>query len=137
MSDRIIKNKKIKILVFGNPLVESDSLALKVSKKLEKELPGIEFKEFDTAENLEKEGENIIILDVVKGLKKVEIIEDLEKLDRRTIFSLHDFDLSHELKILKKIGMIKKVRIIGIPYKLNERNSIDQLRNILSRPFDF
>jgi Ni,Fe-hydrogenase maturation factor len=132
-----IKKKKLKILVFGNPLVECDSIALRISKKLEKEFPEIEFKEFDTSENLEKEGDHIIILDSAKGLKKVEIIKDLEKLERNEIFSLHDFDLSHELKLLKKIGMIKEFRIIAIPHNMNENIATTQVRNILSGPLDF
>ncbi len=129
--------RKMKILVFGNPLVKKDSLALKVAEKLKKEFSGIEFKEFDTAESLEKEGRNIIILDVVEGIKNVEIISDLEKIKKSKVFSLHDFDLSYELELLKKLKLIENFRIIGIPSNMKEKKALKELRKIFSDPSYF
>ena len=129
--------KKIKILVFGNPLVKKDSLALRVADKLKKESPEIEFKEFDTAESLEKEGREITILDVVEGLEKVEVIRDLNKISRCNIFSLHDFDLSYELNLLQKTKLIEKFQIIGIPPQLKEKETLNQVKKILSDPSHF
>ena len=63
----------MKILVFGNMLVEADSLPLRLMPKLEKLLPSVEFKEFDTAENLEDEGRDLIILDTAFGIEKVNV----------------------------------------------------------------
>lgn len=129
------KAHKIKVLVFGNPLVEKDSLALKIAKRLEKEIPNVEFKEFDTMENLEKEGKKIIIVDVVEGLRKVKIIDNLNILKKNKIFSLHDFDLSYELELLKKLKLIEKFKIIGIPPDLEENKILKQVKEILSNPF--
>nr|MBA4405224.1 hypothetical protein [Nanoarchaeum sp.] len=67
------------IYVFGNPLVKEDSLPLKLIEKLKKEFSSLNFKEFDTVEDLEFEKE-LNIIDTVKGIKKVEIIEDLDKI---------------------------------------------------------
>lgn len=125
----------MKILVFGNPLVEKDSLALRVAKKLEKEFPQIEFKEFDPVESLEKEGKNLIILDVGEGISKVEVIDDLEKLENKKILSMHDFDLSYELKLLKELGLIEKVKIITIPFNLDENEAFEEVREIISSLF--
>jgi len=125
----------MKILVFGNPLVEKDSLALRVAKKLEKEFPQIEFKEFDPVESLEKEGKNLIILDVGEGISKVEVIDDLEKLENKKILSMHDFDLSYELKLLKELGLIEKVKIITIPFNLDEDEAFEEVREIISSLF--
>ncbi|MEM5843341.1 MAG: hypothetical protein QXL97_01335, partial [Candidatus Aenigmatarchaeota archaeon] len=97
----------MKIYVFGNPLVKKDSLAVKLSKKLKKVFPQIDFEEFDVVEDLKEE--NLVIMDVAEGIEKVEIIEDLDLLENRKIYSLHDYDLSYELKLLKKIGKIKNV----------------------------
>lgn len=130
------KMEKIKILVFGNSLVKKDSLALKIAGKL-RYLPNFEFKEFDTAENLEKEGKIITILDVVDGLKKVEVLKDLKKIERNRIFSLHDFDLSYELKLLKKLKLIEKFQIIGIPLGMEEGKVLNQIKRILSDPSYF
>lgn len=131
-----IVDRSRKVLVFGNPLLDKDSLALKIANKL-KHLPNVEFKQFDTVENLEREGRIITILDVIKGLKKVEVIKNLKKVERKRIFSLHDFDLSYELKLLKKLKLIDKFQIIGIPYKLEENRILAQVKKILSDPSYF
>lgn len=129
--------RRLKILVFGNPLVEKDSLALRVAQKLKEEFPSVEFKEFDTAESLEREGKNIIILDVVEGIKKVEIISDPKKIKKSKIFSLHDFDLSYELELLKKLKLIESFRILGIPSSMKEKEALKGLRRIFSDPSYF
>lgn len=65
-----IDEGKMKILVFGNPLVEKDRLPLELMKELQKEFPQVEFKEFDTAEDLQEEGRELNIIDAVEGIKK-------------------------------------------------------------------
>ncbi|MEM5832089.1 MAG: hypothetical protein QXW01_01600 [Candidatus Aenigmatarchaeota archaeon] len=119
----------MKIYVFGNPLVKKDSLAVKLSKKLKKVFPQIDFVEFDVVEDLKEE--NLVIMDVAEGIEKVEIIEDLDLLENRKIYSLHDYDLSYELKLLKKIGKIKNVKIIAIPFNLNEEEALKQVINYI------
>lgn len=119
----------MKIYVFGNPLVKKDSLAVKLSKKLKKVFPQIDFEEFDVVEDLKEE--NLVIMDVAEGIEKVEIIEDLDLLENRKIYSLHDYDLSYELKLLKKIGKIKNVKIIAIPFNLNEEEALKQVINYI------
>jgi Ni,Fe-hydrogenase maturation factor len=111
--------------------VKEDSLALKVAKKIKKILP-VEIMEFDTAESLESEGKNIVILDVAMGLKRVEAIMDLKKIERDKIFSMHDFDLSYELKLLKKLKMIEQFVIIGIPPQLKEKEILQQASGLLA-----
>lgn len=102
----------MKILVFGNPLMENDSIALKVAKKLGNKF---EFKFLDAAENIESEGKNLIILDCAEGIEKVCVIENLANLSSNSIYSMHDFDLALTLKLLKKIGKIESVKIVAIP----------------------
>ena len=121
-----------KIYVFGNHLVKEDSLPLKLIDKLRREFPNIEFEEFDTVEDVELKKE-LNIIDSVKGIKKVELIEDLEKIITDKIYSIHDFDLGYNLKLLKKIKMIEKVRILGIPMKINESEAFDQLKKMIKR----
>lgn len=105
----------MKILVFGNPLVSKDSLPLRLLPDLRKEFPSIEFKEFDAVEQLEDEGQELIILDSVDGIGEVKIFDDPDSFDESPRYSLHDFDLPVYLKLLKKLGKLKKVTIIGIP----------------------
>jgi len=124
------------IYVFGNPLVKEDSLPLKLIEKLKKEFPKIQFKEFDTVEDLEFEKE-LNIIDTVKGIKKVEIIEDLDKIITNKIYSLHDFDLGYNLKLLKKMNMINKVRIFGISENMNEKEAFQELCKLIAKEFKF
>ena len=122
----------MKILVFGNPLVEKDNLALKLLPKLRKEFPQIEFKEFDPTENLEAEIENkkLFILDVVEGINKVILIKDINKLQTNKIYSMHDFDLGYNLKLLKKVGKLKEVEIIGVPMVMG-KEAMKEVQRIL------
>ncbi|MEM7821385.1 MAG: hypothetical protein QXX38_01040 [Candidatus Aenigmatarchaeota archaeon] len=127
------KPEKIKILVFGNPLLKENNVAINIAKKLKHELPWINFTFFDVVENLEKEGKNLIIMDVAKGIKNVEIIEDFKRIKREKIFSMHDFDLSFELRILKRLGLIESFKIICIPIS-KKKNIVQKLVNLLSDP---
>jgi len=121
----------MKILVFGNPLVDKDSLSLKLMPLLQKEFPEIEFKEFDTAESLEKEGKKIIILDIVEGIKKVSLMTNLENIQSDKIYSMHDFDLCITRKLLKKMKMVETVKILGIPVDYSEKKAFEELKKLI------
>ncbi len=118
------------IYVFGNPLVKEDSMPLKLIDKLRKEFPSLLFKEFDTVEDLDLEKE-LNIIDTVKGIKKVELIEDIDKIITDKIYSMHDFDLGYNLKLLKKMKMIDKVRIFGIPSNMKEKEAMKELCDVI------
>lgn len=118
------------VYVFGNPLVKEDSLPPRLIDKLRKEFPSLEFKEFDTVEDLELEKE-LNIIDTVKGIKKVELIEDVEKIVTDKIYSMHDFDLGYNLKLWKKMKMIDNVRIFGVPMGMKEKEALEQLGKLI------
>jgi len=104
----------MKVYCFGNEFVKEDSLAKELADELR--LPGIEFVRCLGPDELPLEEESITILDVAKGIKKVTILDDLDKLKTdRTCMSCHDMDLAFHLKLLKKTGTLKKIRIIAIP----------------------
>lgn len=105
----------MRVLVFGNPLHKEDSLALKVAKELEKDFKDVQFIPFDTAEDLEEQGTEPIILDVAKGISEPQLLH-LSDLEVQKSYSLHDFDLAWNLKLLKKLGKIKDATIIALPY---------------------
>lgn len=121
-----------KILVFGNPLVREDSLPLKILPALQKEFPEIEFREMDGIEDVQEEGKELFILDSVMGLKKAAFIKDIGLLEPGNRYSTHDFDVAHNLKILKKIGAVEKVIIIGIPMGIGEKNAFRQAKKLIS-----
>ena len=101
-----------KIYVLGNPILEEDSIAIKIANMLKKEMKGCTFIYYDPAEPLPPEP---IFLDVSPDVKKVELIEDVERLQEPKAYTLHDFDLAFLLKIMKEIGKIKKIKIIVVP----------------------
>ena len=120
------------VLIFGNPLLKEDRLPLKILPKLKQKFPNIEFKEIDPTENLEEQGKDLIILDTIKNINKITIIDDIDKLKTNKLYSMHDFDLALNLKLLKKLGKINSAKIIGIPMNFPETEAIKQLFQILS-----
>ncbi len=121
-----------RVLVFGNPLIERDSIALRVAEGLKREVKGVRFEVIAEPDEVKK-WKNVVILDAVQGLKEVKEIS-MRKLFQRKIFSLHDFDLGFYLLLQKKIGKIKEkdVRIIGIPIGMNELKAKEKVKKILN-----
>lgn len=123
--------KRYKVLVFGNPILRQDSLPIKIIDKLREKFGWIEFKEFDPNENLEKEGKELNIVDVVEGIDKVVLITDIDSIKTSKVYSMHDFDLGYNLKLLKKLHYIDNVKIFGVPMKIKEKDAIEQLEPLI------
>ncbi|MBS3061699.1 MAG: hypothetical protein J4215_03900 [Candidatus Diapherotrites archaeon] len=117
----------VRILVFGNPLVAEDSIALKILPLLRKRFPTIAFVEFDAVEDLEKEGSDLTILDAVEGIEKVSVLTDIDSFENTKRFSMHDFDLGQSLKLLKAMGLLKTVNIIGIPMTYPAKKAFSEI----------
>lgn len=122
---------KLKILVFGNKLLRNDRLPITMIDELQKEFPDIEFQEFDIVEDLHKEGKSLYILDTVEGIEHVITITEIDQLITDKIYSVHDFDLAHNLKLLKKAEMIEKVMIFGIPMAMKKGRALKELKKII------
>jgi Ni,Fe-hydrogenase maturation factor len=124
-----------KVLVFGNELVKSDSLALVVAREISQsgKLKDVEFKELDAVEEIQNEGKDLVILDVVQGIKKLTIITDFDQLKNSQIYTLHDFDLGMNLKLLKKLGYIETIRIIGIPMNWKKEKAIAEVKSAIEK----
>jgi len=133
----------MKILIFGNPLLKQDSLPIKLIPKLKQKFPNIKFKEIDPTEDLEpflntdtpntehRTPGDLVAIDTIKGIDKVTTINSIEQLKANKIYSMHDFDLTLNLKLLKKLNIIDSVKIIGIPMNINEDEAITQISNHL------
>jgi Ni,Fe-hydrogenase maturation factor len=118
-----------KVLVFGNKLVKKDNLPLKLIPHLEKEFPEIEFKEFDSVEDLQNEGSLIYIIDSVENIENVTIIYNIDQIEiSNNFYTIHDMDLGYMLKLMKKLKMIDKVIIFGIP--INTLSKIEILNQL-------
>lgn len=101
------------IYVFGNEYLENDCMAKKVIRCFRKDINILNLDNPDALLDIEED--NITIMDVVKGIKKPVIIKDISKLKTRKMISLHDFDLSFILNLMKTLKIKKKIKIIGIP----------------------
>jgi len=115
--------KKFTVFVFGSSLLSKDRIAWDVADYIVKNrlTKSFEFILSDNPEEIIKTREkDIFILDVVKGIDEVCIIDDIEKLDEKGINTLHDFGLGFYLKLLREVREINKVTIIGIPYETKD-----------------
>jgi Ni,Fe-hydrogenase maturation factor len=132
-----MKQKKT-IHIFGNPMLDFDNLPIRLAPKLRKLFPEIDFVVTDPSENIEPIDGELTIIDTVEGAKKVTVIDDLEKLETQKIYSLHDFDLAFNLKLLQKIGKLKSIKIFGVPMEGDEEEILEQLAQLIrieSPPF--
>ncbi|MBN1494816.1 hypothetical protein JW911_03730 [Candidatus Peregrinibacteria bacterium] len=112
------------IFIAGNALVDEDSIPLKLMPFLKKEFPLIDFIEFDPTENFPESNEpngEFCLIDTVKGINEPLIFTDIDKFVNKKGISMHDFDIAWEMKLLKKLGKLKEVSIIGIPQKSDMR----------------
>lgn len=120
------------VYVAGNPLVKEDSVPLKMMEKLAESFPSIEFKELEPTDDMPEE-RILNIIDTVIGVDKVTIIKDIDKIATGKVYSLHDFDLGFNLKLMKKMGKLDEVRIIGVPAEMDEVSAFDGVVNALKR----
>jgi Ni,Fe-hydrogenase maturation factor len=104
------------VLVFGNTDIKEDSLAKEIAGELSKEIKDIKFIDCNKPDDvLEYINSDFFILDVVKRLDSVKLFLNIDDFSGTRSVTLHDFDLSTFLKILKETGDLKSVKIIGIP----------------------
>jgi len=125
---------KMKIYVFGNSLVKEDSGALQTMPTLQVQFPQIQFVAVDPNENFPPENEkNITILDTVSGIYSVMFFDftDLKNVEKTPI-SPHDYDLLLHLLLLKKMGKIDSVKIIGLPMKIITHKEMKEIKRIIS-----
>ncbi len=125
----------MKIYVFGNPLVKEDSIPLKLLPDLKKSFPKIEFIITDPNENFPpKDENNLVILDTVIGIKKP-LILNLNDFDskKNTPVSPHDYDLLFHLLLLRKLGKIRTVKIIGLPINFNRKKYLTDILILINK----
>lgn len=128
------KNKTI--YIFGNPLLPFDSIPLELAEELKKEFPKINFEIKDPNENLKPCNKELIIIDTVEGIDRVMVFNNIDKIENSPKYSMHDFDLGFNLKLLQKIGELDKVTIFGVPMKIKKQAALKQLVFHISQIFN-
>jgi Ni,Fe-hydrogenase maturation factor len=121
--------------VFGNSLIEEDSLPLKIMDRLQLIFPEIKFVTVDPNEDFPPKNEKkLLIIDTIINIKKpsIFVIDDLEKV-KKTPVSPHDYDLLFHLFLAKKLNKIESAQIIGLPTKINQDEAIEQTSILLKK----
>lgn len=103
-----------KIYVFGNEFFEGDEVAKELTKLIKN--PHFKFIYAESPNEILNVDGELIILDVVKGIKDVKLLENIDDLVLENSVTCHDLDLGFYLKLLKETGKITKVKIIGLPF---------------------
>jgi len=116
----------VKVFVFGNPLIEKDSLPLRILPRLRKRFPQIEFVTADPTELLHYD-QDAWILDTAEGITEAVVLEDISKLDLPKRLSVHDYDLTVDLHLLQKLGKLQNVKIIAVPFHFSRNKAFQEV----------
>ncbi|MCD6495903.1 MAG: hypothetical protein J7K54_01395 [Candidatus Aenigmarchaeota archaeon] len=120
-----------KVLFFGSA-VSGDDTAFRVMDILREKIRGkAELLKCESIYDIPEEGE-VTIVDVVKGLEKVSLFEDIESFRHFRSVSAHDLDLGTHLQIMKEMGWPLRVRIIGIPYGMEPEKAAPGVEDFIS-----
>jgi len=119
------------VYIFGNSDLREDSLPLKILPQLKIKFPEINFETKDPNEEWETPDE-FILIDSVHGLRRPKIFYSLKDFSPAPNITMHDFDALANLRLLEKLGKIKKIKIIGLPPDLNEKDALNFISSALS-----
>ena len=125
----------MKVYIAGNPFVKGDSLPLTLLPQLKEAFPHLSFEEVDPNENFVPE-ERSIIIDTVKGIGDVRWFNSLDDFMKTKSVTAHDYDLGLHLQLLKKLGKVRQLQIIGIPQQAKVDVSLqltERLKWVLSK----
>ncbi len=122
---------KKRVSVFGNSLVDKDSISIRILPELRKRFPHIEFLVEDPTETLNPPDDEWWIIDAAEGVKRVELIEDLTKIEPTQSTSVHDYDLSFDLFLLQKLGKLPKMKIVIVPFEFTVKKAVKEVTRIL------
>ncbi|MEM7824305.1 MAG: hypothetical protein QW227_02945, partial [Candidatus Aenigmatarchaeota archaeon] len=73
----------------------------------------------------------LIAIDTVKGIKDVRIIDDIDVFEMGRIHSMHELDFGQTLKLALAAGLLKKVKIICVPYGSSEDKALRAIEKAL------
>ena len=126
----------VTVLCFGNEFLKEDCLAKKIADEIK--LEGFEFIKTDNVDDILNyaNSDELYIMDVVENIKKTILIKNIDDLKSSKICTLHDFDLGFYLKLMKEIGKIKEIRIIGIPQEGDAEKIKKEVRDMLKKEKD-
>lgn len=121
------------VYILGNSIEPIDASAVNLIPRLKKSFLHINFIHFDPTEEFsENLTDELILIDTVIGIEKVTKFDNFNQWKISPRVTVHDYDLPIMLGILKKLGKIKKITIIGIPPKGNFQEILKGVKKILN-----
>lgn len=111
------------VFVFGNADLPGDSLPLRILPALAARFQDVSFETKDPNEEWDVPKE-LVVIDAVAGLEAPRVFADLRSFADAPRVSMHDFDAFANLRLLEKIGKLKRVRIIGLPPDMDEDGAV-------------
>jgi hypothetical protein len=115
-----------------NNIETKDQLPKGLIVKLQKRFPTINFLHFDPNEEFVKPEKDLVIIDTVYGIKEIRIFKNLQHLQLSPRVTMHDYDLSIHLGIMKKLGKINKIKIVAIPINITTNQIYKKLEFMIS-----
>lgn len=123
------------IFVFGNPDIAMDSTPLAIIPQLTHACPHLSFQILDPNEEWDVPA-HMYIIDTVVGITRVTVFEDLSQFMNAPRVTCHDFDAYANLMLLKKLGKVERVTVIGVPPTTESRTkTTEDVVNILQTYF--
>jgi Ni,Fe-hydrogenase maturation factor len=120
------------LFILGNLLDDQDALPVHLLPKLQQHFPTLDCVLFDPTEELPAAlPPHICIVDTVIGIDTITVFSNLEDFKLSPRVSVHDFDLPLFLGLLKKLGKIEKITIIGIPSNNKEPDVLPHLMSVI------
>jgi hypothetical protein len=113
----------MRVLVFG--LANEDS----VLPELRRRFPSIGFKKTAASEDLEEEGRRLVVVDTVKGIDQVTLIDDLEAVNPGRIAGGSGMLLA--LRILLKLKSVDSVKVIAVPHEYEGEEALEEITRLL------
>lgn len=120
----------MEIWIFGNKDLKEDAGPVNLMPELQQRFPHHRFIHVDPHDERAPQN-NCTIIDTVQGIANVRAFNSLDDFQKSPRVTLHDFDAYDHLRLLQKIGAIKKITIIGIPPGYDKKRAIEKISTIL------
>jgi hypothetical protein len=121
----------MQVFVFGNPDIEMDALPVQLVPQLQQAFPDLQFVTLDPNEDWDVP-EHMVIIDTVVGIDAPRVFEGLDDFMAAPRITCHDFDAYANLKLMKKIGELDTVTILGLPPGTPKDKALSWLNTELS-----
>ncbi len=118
------------VFVFGNPDSPVDSLPLRILPELRARFQNVRFETKDPNEEWDIP-EELVVIDTVVGIDGPRVFTSLKNFVSGPRVSIHDFDAFTNMRLLEKLGRLKRVRIIGLPPECTEAEAISAVSDAL------